>query len=179
MNFQQCPQTLQSQQYGCAVRHSAGELHATFAESSPSGSHALPPIAPPVAAPVAQPAAWHGEYRQHKRPAQDQGTTHRPAMKQPPPTPTSPHQQADKPPHNQHILSIWGCAQVVDGLFMRLLSRPNGSWALQLAALTPRCAAKPYWWQYGQAAHTAIHRVNAHIKGRTFPPMRLGLYASC
>ena len=72
-------------------------------DSSPGGSHALPPIAPPVAqplaqpvaapvaAPVAQPAAWHGEYRRHKRPAQDQGTTHRPAMKQPPPTPTSPH----------------------------------------------------------------------------------------
>ena len=30
VNFQQRPQTLQSQQYGCAVRHSAGELHATF-----------------------------------------------------------------------------------------------------------------------------------------------------
>ena len=28
------------------------ELHATFVESSPGGSHALPPIAPPVAQPV-------------------------------------------------------------------------------------------------------------------------------
>ena len=34
----------------------SGELHATFVESSPGGSHALPPIAPPVAPPVAQPA---------------------------------------------------------------------------------------------------------------------------
>ena len=57
----------------------------------------------------------------------------------------------------------WGCAQVVDGLFMRLSSRPNGSWTLRLAALTPRCAAKPYWWQYGQAAHTATHRVNVRM----------------
>ena len=30
VNIQQRPQTLQSQQYGCAVRHSAGELHVTF-----------------------------------------------------------------------------------------------------------------------------------------------------
>ena len=96
-------------------------------------------------------------------------------MKQPPPTPTSPHQQADKPPHNQHILSIWGCAQVVDGLFMRLLSRPNGSWALQLAALTPRCAAKPYWWQYGQAAHTAILMCPGYCGEYLRPDWRFGM----
>jgi len=30
----------------------SGELHATFVESSPGGSHALPPKAPPVAQPA-------------------------------------------------------------------------------------------------------------------------------
>ena len=30
VNFQQCPQTLQFQQYEYTVRHSVGELHATF-----------------------------------------------------------------------------------------------------------------------------------------------------
>ena len=34
-----------------------GELHATFAESSPGGTHVLPLIAPPVAQPVTQPVA--------------------------------------------------------------------------------------------------------------------------
>ena len=60
----------------CAIKR--GELHATFMENSPGGSHALPLIAPPVAHPLAQPvarqwpgtAAWHGEYRRRKRPAQ-------------------------------------------------------------------------------------------------------------
>ena len=35
----------------------SGELHATFAESSPGGNHALPLIASPVAQPVTQPVA--------------------------------------------------------------------------------------------------------------------------
>ena len=35
----------------------SGELHATFAESSPGGTHALPLVAPPVAQPVAPPVA--------------------------------------------------------------------------------------------------------------------------
>ena len=34
-----------------------GELHATFVESSPGGSHALPLIAPPVAQPLTPPVA--------------------------------------------------------------------------------------------------------------------------
>ena len=96
-----------------------GELHATFVESSPGGSHALPliappvaqpltpPVAPPVARPVAPPVAqplarqWRasGLTRWIPSPqttcpsptATDQGTTHRHAMKQPPPTPTFPY----------------------------------------------------------------------------------------
>ena len=111
-----------------------GELHATFAESSPGGTHALPliappvaqPLTPPVAPPVAQPVAppvaqplarqWRASGLTRWIPSPqttgpsptqtDQRTTHRLAMKQPPPTPTFPHQQADKPPHNQHALSI-------------------------------------------------------------------------
>ena len=35
----------------------SGELHATFMDNSPGGSHALPLIAPPVAQPLAQPVA--------------------------------------------------------------------------------------------------------------------------
>ena len=96
-----------------------GELHATFVESSPGGSHALPliappvaqPLTPPVAPPVAQPVAppvaqplarqWRasGLTRWIPSPqttcpsptATDQGTTHRHAMKQAPPTPTFPY----------------------------------------------------------------------------------------
>ncbi len=52
-------------------------------------------------------------------------------------------------------------------------TRPlTGSWAQQLAALTPQCAAKPYRWQHGQAAHTATHRVNVRIGGLRQPPNR-------
>ena len=125
-----------------------GELHATFVESSPGGSHALPLIAPPVAQPLAQPVArrWpgtvagHGRYRRRKQPAQahhdrprgharahDETTnfntdfpvpTRRkvtlpatrfanpPRRHPPPPTPTFPHQQAEKSPQNQHDLPI-------------------------------------------------------------------------
>ena len=36
----------------------SGELHATFVENSPGGSHALPLVAPPVAQPVAR--QWPG-----------------------------------------------------------------------------------------------------------------------
>ena len=39
------------------VARCRGELHATFVESSPGGSHALPLIAPPVAQPLTQPVA--------------------------------------------------------------------------------------------------------------------------
>ena len=126
----------------------SGELHATFTDNSPGGSHAQPLIAPPVAQPLAQPAArrWpgtvagHGRYRRRKQPAQahhdrprgharahDETTnfntdfpapTRRkvttqptrfanpPRRHPPPPTPTFPHQQAEKSPQNQHVLSI-------------------------------------------------------------------------
>ena len=119
-----------------------GELHATFAESSPGGTHALPliappvaqPLTPPVAPPVAQPVAppvaqpvappvaqplarqWRASGLTRWIPSPqttcpsptvtDQGTTHRLAMKQPPPIPTFPHQQAEKSPQKQHVLSF-------------------------------------------------------------------------
>ena len=35
--------------------------------------------------------------------------------------------------------------------------------ARQLAASALPRAAKPYWWQYGQAAYTATHRVNVRM----------------
>ena len=53
-----------------------------------------------------------------------------------------------------------------------LTSPLGGSWAQQLAALTPSRAAKPYRWQHGQAAHTATHRVNVRIGGLRQPPNR-------
>ena len=99
-----------------------GELHATFAESSPGGTHALPLVAPPVAQPVAPPVAqplarqWRASGLTRWIPSPqttcpsptvtDQGTTHRHAMKQAPPTPIIPHQQAENSPHNQHVVSI-------------------------------------------------------------------------
>ena len=111
-----------------------GELHATFAESSPGGTHALPliappvaqPLTPPVAPPVAQPVAppvaqplarqWRASGLTRWIPSPqttcpsptetDQGTTHRHAMKQAPPTPIIPHQQAENSPHNQHVMSF-------------------------------------------------------------------------
>ena len=96
----------------------SGELHATFVESSPGGSHALPLVAPPVAQPVAAPVAQPVTCQRpgtvktistndlSKPTVTDQGTTHRLAMKQPPPTPTFPHQHTKKSPHNQHVLSF-------------------------------------------------------------------------
>ena len=92
----------------------SGELHATFTDNSPGGSHALPLIAPPVAQPLAQPVArqWPGTVNTvaannlPKPTVTEQGTIHRLATTQPPPTPTSPHQQAEKSPQNQHVLSI-------------------------------------------------------------------------
>ena len=90
-------------------------------DSSPGGSHALPPIAPPVAQPVAQPVAppvarrwrasglaWWIPSPQTTCPSPtttDQGTTHRLALKQPPPTPTFPHQHAERSPLQQHVVS--------------------------------------------------------------------------
>ena len=104
-----------------------GELHATFAESSPGGTHALPLIAPPVAQPLARQWRASGLTRWIPSPQTtcpsptetDQGTTHRPTMKPPPTrfahpprwhqptkTPTFPHQHAEKSPHNQHTLPV-------------------------------------------------------------------------
>ena len=104
------------------------ELHATFVESSPGGSHALPLVAPPVAQrlampPVAQTVAcpWpcmvdavaandppkpyrRGSLGSHTR-ARDvvfTGTRHTRPTK----TPTFPHQHTEKSPHNQHVLSF-------------------------------------------------------------------------
>ena len=111
---------------GNCMRHSQ--------DSSPGGSHALPliappvaqPLTPPVAPPVAQPVAppvaqplarqWRASGLTRWIPSPqttcpsptetDQGTTHRHAMKQAPPTPIIPHQQAEKSPHNQHTLPV-------------------------------------------------------------------------
>ena len=128
MNFQQCPQTLQSQRYGCAVRRGVGgNCMRHSQDSSPGGSHALPLIAPPVAQPLARQWRASGLTRWIPSPQTtcpsptetDQGTTHKPTMKPPPTrfahpprwhqptkTPTFPHQHAEKPPHNQHALPI-------------------------------------------------------------------------
>ena len=91
----------------------SGELHATFTDNSPGGSHALPLIAPPVAQPLAQPVArqWPGTVNTvaannlPKPTVTEQGTIHRLATTQPPPTPIFPHQQAEKSPQNQHVWS--------------------------------------------------------------------------
>ena len=99
----------------------SGELHATFMENPPGGTHAPPLVAPPVAQPVAPPVAqplarqWRasGLTRWIPSPqttcpsptATDQGTTHRLALKQPPPTPIFPHQHAERSPLQQHVVS--------------------------------------------------------------------------
>ena len=70
VNFQQCPQTLQFQQYGCAVRHGVGGIacdirgklavrESCAATQSSAGSAASD-----------VPAAWRSEYRRRKQPAQ-------------------------------------------------------------------------------------------------------------
>ena len=79
-------------------------------DSSPGGSHALPPIAPPVAQPVTcqRPGTVKTVAANNlpKPTVTEQGTIHRLATTQPPPTPTSPHQHTKKSPQNQHVLSI-------------------------------------------------------------------------
>ena len=46
-----------------------------------------------------------------------------------------------------------------------VLRRGPGCWALLLAVLTLRCAAKPYGWHGGQPAQATTHRVNVRMKG--------------
>ena len=53
VNVQQRLQTLQFQRCEYVAQHRGGELHATFVESSPSGSHTLPLALPFAAQPVA------------------------------------------------------------------------------------------------------------------------------
>ena len=78
----------------------SGELHATFLESSPSGSHTLPLALPFAAQPVACqcPGTVNtvGANNLPKPTVTDQGATHRHAMTQSPPTVTFPRQQAEK-----------------------------------------------------------------------------------
>ena len=40
--------------------------------------------------------------------------------------------------HNWGVVGVWACAQVVDGLFMRLLSRPLRVVHLRWGDLAPR-----------------------------------------
>ena len=111
----------------------SGELHATFMDNSPSGSHALPLIAPPVAQPLAQPVAQPEACQRHgTADTADAGEllpepvcpcqatrspagspthwacmgAHAPTMKQPAPTPIVPHQHTEKSPQNQHALPL-------------------------------------------------------------------------
>ena len=76
----------------------SGELHATFFDSRPDGSYALPPTAQTAAQPVACqcPGTVNtvGANNLPKPTVTDQGATHRHAMTQSPPTVTFPHQQA-------------------------------------------------------------------------------------
>ena len=78
VNFQQCPQTLQSQRYGRAERHSVGgiacDIHGKLtgrescATTHSTASSAAGSTAGSAASDV--PAAWHSEDRRRKRPAQ-------------------------------------------------------------------------------------------------------------
>ena len=82
VNFQSCPQTLQFQQYGCAVRHSVGGIAcdirgklagrescaATHSTAGSTATGAAGSAAGSAASDV--PVAWHGEYRRRKRPTQ-------------------------------------------------------------------------------------------------------------
>ena len=51
-----------------------------------------------------------------------------------------------------------------------LLCRVPGSRAPLLAALTPQCAAKPYWWHGGQPAQATTYRASVRIGGPRHPP---------
>ena len=109
-------------------------------DSSPGGSHALPPIAPPVAQPVTcqrpgtvKTVAANNLPKPYRDRSRDYAQTHNltttsnidfpaltrrkvttkpthfahpPRWHPPPPTPTFPHQQAEKSPLQQHDLSI-------------------------------------------------------------------------
>ena len=46
-----------------------------------------------------------------------------------------------------------------------------GSWAPQVASLTPRCVAGPYRGSMGSPAHTATQGVNVRILGPKHPPI--------
>ena len=104
----------------------SGELHATFAESSPGGTHALPlvappvaqPVAPPVAAPVAQPLAppearqWPGTVdtvaaNDLPKPHRDRSRDHAQARHETTTSNTNfPAPTHQKVTTNQHVLSI-------------------------------------------------------------------------
>ena len=88
----------------------SGELHATFLESSPSGSHTLPLALPFAAQPVACqcPGTVNtvGAINLPKPTVTDQGATHRHAMTQPPSARTFPNQKAERSLRNHHVASI-------------------------------------------------------------------------
>ena len=65
VNVQQCLQTLQFQRCECVARHRVGELHATFFDSRPDGSYALPPMEQSVAQSVAPPMEQSVAYQRH------------------------------------------------------------------------------------------------------------------
>ena len=89
-------------------------MHATFAESSPNGSHTLPLALRLVLPLVAQPVArqWRGTVDSvgaHNLPTPTmtaQGATHRRAMAHAPSIRTFPHQQTENAPRNHHVVSI-------------------------------------------------------------------------
>ena len=125
MNFQQHLQTLQFQRCACGVRHSTGGIACEILGQHTQQESCATARMLPVAQPMAQTAArqWpsmvdavgagelspEAEYPHlaTRSPAhQGRGSIHTPTMKQPTSMVIFPHQQAEKPLHNQHHLSI-------------------------------------------------------------------------
>ena len=70
VNFQQCPQTLQFQQYGCAVRHGVGGIACDIRGKLAGRESCAATQSSAGSAASDVPAAWRSEYRRRKQPAQ-------------------------------------------------------------------------------------------------------------
>ena len=150
----------------------SGELHATFMDNSPSGSHALSLVAPPVALPVTRqrPGTVNTVAANNlpKPTVTEQGTIHRLATTQPPPTPIFPHQQAEKSPQNQHV---WSFNPIRKLRSPGTPAESRGCWRRR-RDLNPRGAMHPYLLSR-EAHSTGLCDVSSADYSRAFSPRAL------
>ena len=95
----------------------------------------------------------------------EQGTIHRLATTQPPPTATSPHQQADKSPQNQHV---WSFNPIRKLRSPGTPAESRGCWRRR-RDLNPRGAMHPYLLSR-EAHSTGLCDVSSADYSRTFLP---------